>query len=226
MNIGGIGSQMVVNYNQQPPSPQGGQSMNGEKPSIDEAISSFMQDSDADGSSTISSAEFKGPEDAFSTIDADGSGEIDSVELQTMFENAPPPPPGGMMGMQGGMGGMSGMGGGMDGGPPSTDSLIASLLESFDTDDSGTISSDELETAEDVFSSLDINEDGVIDQSELETAIGSKTPPPQGMMGGSQFGLSSYEDAASLLMESITNGPVEGAESYLSSYSSGISVTV
>ncbi|WDP93125.1 MAG: hypothetical protein HUN04_01500 [Desulfobacter sp.] len=126
-----------------------------------------------------------------------------------------PPPMGGMgAGPMNGSGpGMGpGMGSGME--PPDA----ASIFEAEDTDDSGTISSDESALPEDVFSSLDTDGDGEISMEELEAAISEKQdemagfqPTMASLSTTQQDALAAYQQAMETFMTDYTDGQYTGS---------------
>ncbi len=163
--------------------------------------SRFIQHFDKDGDGLVSKAEFPGPEDRFTQLDANSDGFIDAGE-------APKGPPRhGMMGGgfikkfdKDGDGKVSQAefpgsadhfkeldangDGFIDGtetlkGPPPHGMMGGGFIKKFDKDGDGKVSQAEFPGSADHFKELDANGDGFIDDTETP-----KGPPHHGMMGG------------------------------------------
>lgn len=145
MNIQGIGQSFSA---YQSMSMRGSQGMNSgfDPPNAD----SIMEKDDANLDGVLTVDETPMSEEIFSDADSDSDGQLNTQELEEMLSNGPPP----MMGR--------GMGG--------TKFDAQSILDAEDTDEAGSISSEESTLSSEVFSILDTNEDGVISQEELEAA--------------------------------------------------------
>ena len=143
MNIQGIGQSFSAYQSMNTRSTQG-TSSSFEPPSAD----SIMEKDDANLDGVLTVDETPMSEEMFSDADSDSDGQLNTQELEEMLSNGPPPPP--MMG--GEMGG------------------VQSILDAEDTDEDGSISSEESSLSSEVFSLLDTNEDGVISQDEIEAA--------------------------------------------------------
>jgi Ca2+-binding EF-hand superfamily protein len=110
------------------------------------SVDSIMENDDANLDGVLTVDETPMSEEMSSDADSDSDGQLNTRELEEMLSNGPPP----MMG--GGMGGAQ------------------SILDAEDTDEDGSISSEESSLSSEVFSLLDTNEDGVISQDEIEAA--------------------------------------------------------
>lgn len=185
MNIQGIGQSFPA---YQSMSMRGSQEMNSsfEPPSTD----SIMEKDDANLDGVLTVDETPMSEEMFSDADSDSDGQLNTQELEEMLSNGPPPPP--MMG--GGMGGAQ------------------SILDAEDTDEDGSISSEESSLSSEVFSLLDTNKDGVISQDEIEAA----QPDKQENMNMMQ-GLSSNQTVS---QDQAINVYRQGMESLMINFSS------
>ena len=206
MNIQGIGQSFSA---YQSMSMRGNQGLNSsfEPPSAD----SIMEKDDANLDGVLTVDETPMSEDMFSNADSDSDGQLNTQELEEMLSNGPPPPP--MMGGGKGQGMM--MGGGMGG--------AQSILDAEDTDEDGSISSEESSLSSEVFSLLDTNEDGVISQEEIEAAQPDKQENMSMMQGLSSNQTVSQDQAINVyrqVMESLmTNfSQTDYADSNLGSF--------
>jgi len=101
-----------------------------------------MESDDANLDGVLTVDETPMSEEMFSDADSDSDGQLNASELEEMLSNGPPPPP--MMGGGEGQGMMAGgMGGGMGGAQP--------ILDAEDTDEDGSISSEESSLSSEVF---------------------------------------------------------------------------
>lgn len=101
--------------------------------------------------------------------------------------------------------------------------LVQSILDAEDTDEDGSISSEESSLSSEVFSLLDTNEDGVISQDEIEAAQPDKPENMNIMKGLSSNQRVSQDQAINVyrqVMESLmTNfSNTDYADSNLSSF--------
>jgi Ca2+-binding EF-hand superfamily protein len=188
MNIQGIGQSFSA---YQSMSIRGSQGMNSsfEPPSAD----SIMENDDANLDGVLTVDETPMSEEMFSDADSDSDGQLNTSELEEMLSNGPPPPP-----IIGGGGEQGMMGGGMSG--------AQSILDAEDTDEDGSISSEESSLSSEVFSLLDTNEDGVISQDEIEAAQADKQENMTMMQGMSSNQTVSQDQAIDVyrqVMESL-----------------------
>jgi Ca2+-binding EF-hand superfamily protein len=196
MNIQGIGQSFSAYQSMSTRSTQG-TSSSFEPPDA----ASIMEKDDANLDGVLTIDETPMSEEMFSDADSDLDGQLSSQELEEMLANGPPPPP--MMG--GGMGGAQ------------------SILEAEDTDESGSISSEESSLSSEVFSLLDTNEDGVISLDEIEAAQADKQENMNMMQGLSSNQTVSQDQAINVyrqVMESLmTNlSSTDYADSNLGSF--------
>ena len=210
MNIQGIGQSFSA---YQSMSMRGSQGMNSsfDPPSAD----SIMEKDDANLDGVLTIDETPMSEDMFSDADSDLDGQLNTQELEEMLSNGPPPPP-----MMGGGEGQGMMGGGMGGGAGFD---VQSILDAEDTDEDGSISSEESSLSSEVFSLLDTNEDGVISQDEIEAAQADKQENMNMMQGSSPNQTVSQDQAINVyrqVMESLmTNlSSTDYADSNLGSF--------
>ena len=207
MNIQGIGQSFSA---YQSMSMRGSQGMNSsfDSPNAD----SIMENDDANLNGVLTVDETPMSEEMFSDADSDSDGQLNTHELEEMLSNGSPPMRGGGKG-QGMMGG--GKGGGMGG--------AQSILDAEDTDEDGSISSEESSLSSEVFSLLDTNEDGVISQDEIEAAQPDKQENMNMMQGLSSNQTVSQDQAINVyhqVMESLmTNlSSTDYADSNLGSF--------
>ena len=205
MNIQGIGQSFSA---YQSMSMRGSQGMNSsfEPPSAD----SIMEKDDANLDGVLTVDETPMSEEMFSDADSDSDGQLNTQELEEMLSSGPPPPP-----MMGGGEGQGMKGGGMGG--------VQSILDAEDTDEDGSISSEESSLSSEVFSLLDTNEDGVISQDEIEAARSDKQENMNMMQGLSSNQTVSQDQAINVyrqVMESLmTNfSSTDYADSNLTSF--------
>ncbi|MDA3786950.1 MAG: EF-hand domain-containing protein [Desulfobacula sp.] len=205
MNIQGIGQSFSA---YQSMSIRGSQGMNSsfEPPSAD----SIMENDDANLDGVLTVDETPMSEEMFSDADSDSDGQLNTSELEEMLSNGPPPPP-----IIGGGGEQGMMGGGMSG--------AQSILDAEDTDEDGSISSEESSLSSEVFSLLDTNKDGVISQDEIEAAQPDKQENMNMMQGLSSNQTVSQDQAINVyrqVMESsMTNfSSTDYADSNLGSF--------
>jgi Ca2+-binding EF-hand superfamily protein len=209
MNIQGIGQSFSAYQSMSTRSTQGTNS-SFEPPDA----ASIMEKDDANLDGVLTIDETPMSQEMFSDADSDLDGQLNTQELEEMLANGPPPPPmmdgGKGQGMMGG-----GMGGGMGG--------AQSILEAEDTDENGSISSEESSLSSEVFSLLDTNEDGVISLDEIEAAQAEKQENMNMMQGLSSNQTVSQDQAINIyrqVMESLmTNfSSTDYADSNLGSF--------
>lgn len=188
MNIQGIGQSFSAYQSMSTRSSQG-VSSSFEPPSAD----SIMESDDANLDGVLTVDETPMSEEMFSDADSDSDGQLNTSELEEMLSNGPPPPP-----MMGGGGDQGMKGGGMGG--------AQSIMDAEDTDEDGSISSEESSLSSEVFSLLDTNKDGVISQDEIEAAQADKQEDMTMMQGLSSNQTVSQDQAINVyrqVMESL-----------------------
>ena len=208
MNIQGIGQSFSAYQSMSSRSSQ--ETNSGFEPP---SANSIMENDDVNLDGVLTVDETPMSEDMFSDADSDSDGQLNTNELEEMLSNGPPPPP-----MMGGGQGMRGGGGGQD-----MMSSIQSILDAEDTDEDGSISSEESSLSSEIFSTLDTNEDGVISQDEMIAAQADKQESMNMMQGSSSSQTVSQDQAINVyhqVMESfMTNfSSTDYADSNLGSF--------
>lgn len=161
-------------------------------PDASDFASKVLELQDKDGDGAISASESSQDSEAFTALDADGSGTLGTEELKTAFEKlqkelgAGPPP--------------------RFGPPPDAAQMVSDILAQEDLNEDGAISADESRLDADRFGKLDADGNGSLSAEELETAIAasqqSMPPPPP------QESSESTEDAGGSLLASLRSSAI------------------
>lgn len=178
-----------------------------------------QDDTDADGQLAIDETPLT--EDMFSTADEDSDGYLTQEELEMYLE----------------------LGAGASGASQALSEIdAASILESEDADESGTLTFEETTLTEEMFATADSDDDGSISSEELEDYLASTPgeagatggPPPGGappeedeeeedetsISAANAFAISTYESVSSNFMGIMTGD----SETYTDSLLSGLMV--
>lgn len=195
MNIQGMGQQITAWQTTTMSQNQG-------KASQMDAATLFSKD-DANADGVLSIDETPLSEDMFSDADTDADGSLTLEEMEEMLASAPPP----MMGPPPGGGGMEGSGG----------MNFASLLEAEDSDEEGTIRTEETSFSQEIFSALDTNQDGTILAEELAQAVSGgnlSENQTQTRNFNQTTAISAYQEAINSFLSEMASGSAGSTSDY------------